>query len=287
MNTDLVPPWQSSKSTQALEVQRYALIELAHLTLAARMTLFDEVVSSDYCWPLIDDADQPHLKREGPWLLEMPHINLVKLQRLEGITCALHGWIESPLNGGELASDLAPAMVVESPQKQRSLLRFYLPSVITQLYKDALDNPANALFKGISGWWYRDEASGWAMLKGKTSPTHLAPWQLSVSEACWKSLHGDPEVMQLAAELVELSPSLFKGICVCERPRQVAKALIQADDHGLITTNDRRAFTYVQLSEGDDAWVSAERLDLLQRATSGEATLVDLLAIHSQQATPC
>jgi len=287
MNTDLIPPLQRSTSPQTPDMQHYALIELAHLTLAARASLFDEVANGDYCWPLIDDENQPHLKREGPWLIDRQHINFGKFTLLEGVTCALHSWIESSLKGDELAKHLAPALVVENSQKQRSLLRFYLPSVITQLYKDALDNPANALFKGLSGWWYRDKSSGWAMLKGKVSPAHLEPWQLSVSEACWKSLHGEPEVLQLTAELVEFSPSLFKGTCCCERPQKVAKALVQADGHGLTTTSDRRAFTYVQLSEGDDAWVSTERQDLLQRATRGEATLVDLLAIRSQQATPC
>lgn len=287
MKTDTLPPWQRSSSSQASEIERYALIELAHLPVAARTTLFNELVQDSKYWPLIKDESQPHLQREGPWVLQVRQDKLDKLLTLDGIVCALQGWIESALTGTELASHLAPAMAVESPQKQRSLLRFYLPDVITQLHKDALENPANALFLGVTRWWYRDATLGWTALEGKALPESLPPWQLTVDEARWQSLHGEPEVMQLTAELVDFSPSLFEGICLCERPRQVAKALMQANNQGLTASADKRTFVYVQLSQGNDAWVSEDMQSLLQRASGSEATLADLLATTYQQAEEC
>lgn len=287
MTTGSLPPWQSPSTTQVPEIESYALIEMAPLPGAARTTLFNEIANDGHYWPLIKDERQPHLQREGPWLLGISHDKLDTLQTLEGMECALYSWIETPLTGGELASHLAPAMVVESPQKQRSLLRFYLPDVITQLHHDAYENPANALFSGVTRWWYRDTTKGWAAIEGKTIPKSALPWQLRVDKARWQSLHGDPEVMQLTAELVDFSPSLFEGICLCERPCQVAKALTLANSHGLSTTADKRTFVYVQLSQGNDVWTSEEMQRLLQRAANSDASLVDLLATAYQQVEAC
>lgn len=287
MKADTLPPWQRSSSSGDSEIERYALIELAHLPVAARTTLFNELVQDSQYWPLIKDESQPHLQREGPWVLKVRQDKLDKLLALDGIVCALQGWIESPLIGTELANHLAPAMAVENPQKQRSLLRFYLPDVITQLHKDALENPTNALFLGVTCWWYRDATLGWTALEGKALPESLPPWQLTVDEARWQSLHGETEVMQLTAELVDFSPSLFEGICLCERPRQVAKALMQASNYGLTAIADKRTYVYVQLSQGNDAWASDDMESLLQRASGGEATLADLLTTTYQQAEEC
>lgn len=287
MKADSLPPWHNLSSTLATETNRYALIELAHLPVAARTTLFNELAQDSHYWPLIKDESQPHLQREGPWVLQVRQDKLDKLLTLDGIVCALQGWIESPLIGTELASHLAPAMAVENPQKQRSLLRFYLPDVITQLHKDTLENPTNALFLGVTRWWYRDATLGWTALEGKALPESLPPWQLTVDEARWQSLHGEPEVMQLTSELVDFSPSLFEGICLCERPRQVAKALMQANNHGLTAIADKRTFVYVQLSQGNDAWASEDMQVLLQRAVSREARLADLLATTYQKAEEC
>lgn len=286
MKADTLPPLQRS-SSETSEIERYALIELAHLPVAARTTLFNELVQDSQYWPLIKDESQPHLQREGPWVLKVRQDKLDKLLTLDGIVCALQGWIESQLTGTELASHLAPAMAVENPQKRRSLLRFYLPDVITQLHKDTLENPTNALFLGVTRWWYRDATLGWTALKGKALPESLPPWQLTVDEARWQSLHGEPEVMQLTAELVDFSPSLFEGICLCERPRQVAKALMQANNQGLTATADKRTFVYVQLSQGNDAWASDDMQSLLQRVSGGETTLADLLTTTYQQAEEC
>ena len=288
MKTDTLPPWQCSSSSQASEIERYALIELAHLPVAARTTLFNELVQDSQYWPLIKDESQPHLQRKGPWVLQVRQDKLDKLLALDGIVCALQGWIESALTGTELASHLAPAMAVENSQQQkRSPLRFYLPNVITQLHKDTLENPANVLFAGIRHWWYRDETLGWTALDGVAPIAGGTSWQLIVDEARWQSLHGEPEVMQLTAELVDFSPSLFEGIRLCERPRQVAKALMQANNHGLTATSDKRTFVYVQLSQGNDAWASDDMQSLLQRVSGGEATLADLLTTTYQQAEEC
>ncbi|MBE0403989.1 DUF4123 domain-containing protein [Halomonas citrativorans] len=286
MSTGNLPAWEPLSTLQVPAIKRYALIEMAQLAVTTRTTLFNEIVDADHYWSLIKDERQPHLQREGPWLLSIPHDQLDQLNQLDGMACALLGWIETPLAGAELASHLAPAMIVENPQKQRALLRFYLPDVITQLHEDALENSANVLFSGVTRWWYQDTTMGWVALEGQASPGCVSQWQLVVDEARWQSLHGEPEVMQLTAELVDFSPSLFEGICHCERPRHVAKALVQADHHGLTATADKRTFVYVQLSQGSDAWASEEMQRLLQRAASDETTLAEILATTYQQDEP-
>ncbi len=191
------------------------------------------------------------------------------------------------LPGAELAIHMAPAMVMENSNKQRSLLRFYLPDAITQLHRDAQGNPENLLFTGVNRWWYRNETSGWTALEGRAPLARRTPWRLLVDDARWRSLHGDPEVMQLTSELVDFSPALFTGICGCERPRHVAKALVQADSHGLTATADRRTYVYIQLSEGEGVWAAEEMKALLQRAAKSEAPLADLLVAAHQQAEEC
>lgn len=140
---------------------------------------------------------------------------------------------------------------------------------------------------GYTAVFYLDTTLGWTALEGQALSESLHPWQLIVDDARWESLHGEPEVMQLTAELVDFSPALFEGICLCERPRQVAKALVQANNHGLTATADKRTFVYVQLSQVNDAWASEDMQGLLQRAASREATLADLLATTYQQAEEC
>ena len=286
MNTGSFPAWESLSTSQVPSIKRYALIEMAQLAVTTRTTLFNEIADKDHYWSLIKDERQPHLQREGPWLLSIPHDQLDQLNQLDGMACALLSWIETPLGGAEIANHLAPAMIVKNPQKQRSLLRFYLPDVITQLHEDALENSANALFSGVNRWWYRDTTIGWVALEGKASTKSVTQWQLVVDEARWLALHGEPEVMQLTAELVDFAPSLFEGICHCERPRQVSEALMQANSYGLTATADKRTFIYVQFSQGSDAWASEEMQRLLQRAAGGEATLAEILAATYQQDEP-
>ena len=286
MSTGSLPAWEPLSTSQVPTIKRYALIEMAQLAVTTRTTLFNEIADKDHYWSLIKDERQPHLQREGPWLLSIPHDQLDLLYQLDGMACALLSWIETPLAGAKLASHLAPAMMVENSQKQRSLLRFYLPDVITQLHADALENSANALFSGVSRWWYRDTTMGWVALEGKAPTKCVTQWQLIVDEARWQALHGEPEVMQLTAELVDFAPSLFEGICHCDRPRHVAKALMQANHYGLTATADKRTFVYVQLSQGSDAWAPEEMQRLLQRATGGEATLAEILATTYQQDEP-
>ncbi|MCP1313322.1 MULTISPECIES: DUF4123 domain-containing protein [unclassified Halomonas] len=286
MSTGSLPSWEPLSPSQVPAIKRYALIEMALLSGTTRTTLFNEIADKDHYWSLIKDENQPHLQREGPWLLSIPCDQQDKLNQLEGMACALLSWIETPLAGAELASHLAPAMVVENPQKQRSLLRFYLPDVITQLHEDALENSANALFSRISRWWYRDTAMGWVALEGQAPTKCVTQWQLVVDEARWQALHGEPEVMQLTAELVDFAPALFEGICHCERPRHVAKALMQANHYGLTAIADKRTFVYVQLSQGSDAWAPEEMQRLLQRATGGEAKLAEVLVTTYQQDEP-
>lgn len=155
------------------------------------------------------------------------------------------------------------------------------------MYSNELTNPTNMLLGWLPSWFYRGATLGWTALEGKALPESLPPWQLTVDEARWQSLHGEPEVMQLTAELVDFSPSLFEGICLCERPRQVAKALMQANNHGLTAAFDKRTFVYVQLNQGNDAWASDDMQSLLQRASGGEATLADLLTTTYQQDEEC
>lgn len=216
--------------------------------------------------------------REGPWVLEVHDARLEAWQYFEKISCALYAWIESTLDGEQLAAQLAPAMIVENLEGERSLLRFYVPEVIERLHTDAPEEYRSALFAGIHHWWYRSEEHGWTALEGVADKENPRPWKLQVNDDLWAVLHGNTEVMRLTAELVENAPDLFTGVCSCERPRLVAKALEDADTHGLTRSSDRRTYAYLQLRQGNNAWVPTERHALLHQAANGETPLLELLA---------
>ncbi|MGQ4880048.1 DUF4123 domain-containing protein [Billgrantia sp. LNSP4103-1] len=264
-------------------VNRYALIEMALVPPSVRTELFNTFGTEGSFWALIDDDAQPHLKREGPWLLEVNDARLSVWQHLDSLSCALHAWIESGLEGDRLAAQLAPAMVVENEAAKRSLLRFYLPETIERLHAEAPEVIHQALFGGIQRWWYPAE-NEWVALKGQENRNGSGAWRLKVGDDLWTALHGDAEVMGLTAELVENAPDLFRNVCRCERARLVAKALESADCHGLVRVSDRRTYAYLQLSQGEEAWQSEEMHSLLLQATSGDTTLLELLDIKYGEA---
>ncbi|MBF8223788.1 DUF4123 domain-containing protein [Halomonas sp. 328] len=276
MNNDWTPgAWQTT--TPLYQVKRYALVELASLPAYARTELFAAFQADDHYWPLLDDPSQPHLQREGPWLLEVNDTRGDAWRNLESIDCALHAWIESELPGEQLASQLAPAMVIENSMGRRSLLRFYLPEVIERLHADAPQACHDALFGNIQRWWYRSGGKEWVALEGFSRQAPSGPWELRVGDELWMALHGDTEVMGLTAELVDIVPELFGDICSCDRPRLVRLALEQADSYGLTRISDRRVYAYLQLSQGEAAWQSDEMRSWLEHAANGETPLLDLL----------
>ncbi|WP_355661735.1 DUF4123 domain-containing protein [Halomonas salifodinae] len=267
--------WQ--EAVPPAHIKRYAVVELASLPPGARTGLFTVFDANAPYWSLIGDDAQPHLKREGPWLLEVNNTRLDAWRNLESIDCALHAWIESELEGERLASQLAPAMVVENTAGKRSLLRFYLPEIIERLHADAPQECHNSLFGNIHRWWYRSGGEAWTALEGFSRPAPSGPWELKVSDELWMALHGDAEVMGLTAELVDIAPELFGDICPCDRPRLVRLALEQADSYGLTRVSDRRTYAYLQLSQGDTTWQSDAMQSLLEQAANGERPLLDLL----------
>ncbi|QOR39129.1 DUF4123 domain-containing protein [Billgrantia diversa] len=276
MNGDLIPDaWREAALPSG--IRRYAVIEMATLVPAARTELFDSFGSDSPFWALIDDDTQPHLKREGPWLLEVSDACLSSWQHLDSLSCALHAWIESRLEGQLLAAQLAHAMVVENQSGNRSLLRFYMAELIERLHAEAPEECREALFGGIERWWYRANGNEWVALPGLEQRKPSGNWHLKVDDDLWAALHGDTEVMGLTAVLVESAPDLFLHVCNCERPRLVARALEGADRRGLLRGSDRRTYVYLQLSQGEEAWQSEEMQVLLQQASLGEKTLLELL----------
>lgn len=264
-------------ATPPNNLKRYALIELAVLAPAVRTTLFEIYAGKSDYWPLIDDDAQLHLKREGPWLLEVNDAHLSAWHNLEAIHCALHAWLESELEGAQLALQLAPGMVVENPEGARALLRFYLPEAIEQLYASAPEECRDGLFGSVQRWWYRNEEKEWAALDGLPRVDFPKPWSLKVNHELWISLHGEAEVMALTAELLETTPDIFGNVYDCERPRLVGQVLEKADFHGLTRRSDRRTYAYLQLSRGDSVWQEEGMHNLLQQAASGDVPLLELL----------
>lgn len=261
-------------------VKRYALIELASLAPSTRTALFASFEGTSAYWPLLDDERQPHLRREGPWLLEVNETRLNAWQPLDSLYCALHAWIESEVAGERLAAQLAPAMIVENLEGERSLLRFYLPEIIERLHTVAPDESRVALFGSVSRWWYRAHNKEWTALVGLPSrdlTDSVEAWQLKVSDELWLALHGNAEAMKLVAEFLVTVPEVFSDLCACDRPRLMAEVLEQADACGLTRDSDRRTFAYLQLTQAEEIWQTKEMRALLAQATSGEASLLELL----------
>lgn len=268
------PAW--SAEPRSVEAQRYALIEMGALSSPARSALIDSAAPA--YWPLIRHTQQDHLIREGPWLLQPDPTNLAAWRTIEALPCALQAWIESPLDGSTLAEQLAPAMIVEATDRRLWLLRFYASQAIQALHAEIQADWHAALFSGITHWWYRNDVHEWQSLAGL--PTKDPPrqgWRLSLDDALWKTLAGDPEVTALTAQLVNDMPTVFAGICAGERPRRVASALAGANSAGLIDPADRRIYVYLWLTQGEAALQEAPMAQAIARAARGESSLAEQL----------
>ncbi|OBA00609.1 DUF4123 domain-containing protein [Halomonas sp. G11] len=235
------PPWPADKA-----LKRTALIELGLLEPALRTALFEtDGVSA---WPLLQDDQQPHLTTEGPWLFEVTFDALNEIAAQAALGCALHAWIESRTTTQQLATQLAPAMVACPVDEPPSLLRFYLPRVITQLHAETHADWHRSLFGGIEQWWRPDDKQGWQPLGAM--PTKVpgeSPWQLTLSSSLYQALQGDPEVRSFTRLLTQQHPELFAGVCACTRPQRVEAALLAATEAGLVETGERLAYVYRRL----------------------------------------
>lgn len=270
----LPPAWM--ENIRKNETERYALIEMGTLSRSSRSVLIDSSASA--YWPLMHDTSQPHLIREGPWLLQPNPTNLAAWQSIDTLPCALHAWIESPLDGATLAEQLASAMVVEATDRRSWLLRFYAPQAIQALHAETQADWHAELFSGIERWWYRNDVHEWQALDG-LPPKDPSPrgWQLSLSDASWKALAGDPEVTTLTAQLANDMPDVFTGLCVGERPRQVAQALAATDAAQLNRADDRRTYVCLWLRQGEAMLKEASIVQCIERAARGEASLIEQL----------
>lgn len=270
----LLPPVESDDARDTSH--RYALVEMGALPIQARSLLIDSVAGA--YWSLIRDTAQEHLIREGPWLLRPDPASLAAWQDLEGLSCALHAWIDSPLEGDALAKQLAPAMTIECPERRAWLLRFYLPNTIRVLHAETQASWYAALFSGITRWWCRDDRQHWQPLAGLPADgiAHDA-WRLSADEALWQALRGDPEVMALTTQLLRDMPGVFEGLCACDRPRRVEKALAAADAAQLTRPDDRRTYAYLWLIQGESHLKEAPMADCIAQAAQGGSPLLERL----------
>lgn len=234
-------PWPADKA-----LKRTALIELGLLKPALRTALFEtDGVSA---WPLLLDDQQPHLTTEGPYLFEVTYDSISQIAAQEVLGCGLHAWIESRVATQQLASQLAPAMVAYPVDEPPSLLRFYLPQVITQLHAETHAEWHRPLFGGIEQWWRPDDAHGWQPLGAMPVQTPgESQWQLTLSSSLYHALQGDPEVRSFTRLLSQQHPELFADECSCTRPQRVEAALLAATDAGLVETGERLAYVYRRL----------------------------------------
>ncbi|MDR5868438.1 DUF4123 domain-containing protein [Halomonas koreensis] len=275
MSTGLMPDdwWNGQDSWVG---NRYALIEMGALSGETRTALV-EAAGGSY-WPLIRGTQQEHLIREGPWLMALSNAEEADWPGLQAMGCGLMAWIESALPEPALASQLAPAMTVLSPEGKAWLLRFYSPSIIQALHERATWSWHRDLFNGIERWWYRAQPGGWQYLDGLPDDgrRHDA-WRLECDASLWDALTGNTEVMTLTAHFVSEMPELFGDICPCDRPGRVANALAAADEAQLLRPEDRRVYVYLWLEKGESFLHSDSMKHGIEQAACSAKTLLESL----------
>ena len=247
-----------------------AIVEMANLSPEGQERLTGHY--GDRCWPLLQQAQFSNLRTAGPWLFGSRPGSDVSAQydfqwQLEqGAAGAVCGWIVSALPPARLARHLSHANIVTGADGHSYLLRFHTASAL-QVLDTHRDLP------GVSEWlapihhWWSPVAHPnkrlWLQISGGDQPqsTHFPP--ITLNEACWVALAGDPLSYQLA-ELLKGEPSCPALAAACHGTRigLIQHYLDQAREQGLDREDDLISYVLMLARGGErlsnsSAWQEA------------------------------
>lgn len=219
-----------------------------------------------------------HLAQEGPWLIATERDlqeTVAELEEQLGPQ-AVMGWLSSNLSHAILAKHLGRALVAQTTEGRRVLLRSYAPQVIPVLHARTDCQWRDYLFGPINNWWVRrgSEVKEYPGRGLSAVPEHFKP--IVLDDDLLARLGSDQQALALLEELEKVAPQIFEMSCHGERLKQVERALSLGRHSGLSHAEDQLLFATLTLLEGRtpdhyDYWFEVLRMVEEESITLGHA----------------
>ncbi|MFF5868266.1 DUF4123 domain-containing protein [Pseudomonas sp. NPDC012596] len=260
-----------------------AIVEMANLSPDTRKEL--TTFYAGRSWPLLQQAQLSNLREVGPWLIcsrpgsGVPAQYDFQWQLEQGAMGAVVGWIISALPQEHLAQHLSHGNIVNGPDGQSYLLRYHTTAALR-----ALDTHRN--LPGVSEWltpihsWWVPVANPhqklWLRIAGGDRQQADHPTTITLDEACWTALAGDPLSYQLAEMLKhdQSCPTLAVG-CHGTRLGMIQHYLAQAREQGLSRREDLTTYVVMMARNGDQLSKTAAWQDALAATRDQQSYLTD------------
>lgn len=265
-----------------------AIVEMAHLSPSTREELTHYYAGR--CWPLLQQAQFHNLRAIGPWLFGSRPGSGVSAQyefqsQLErGAPGAVYGWLISALPPEQLAQHLSQANVVFGADGHSYLLRYHTATAIQALEKRRELPGVSEWLAPIHQWWTaiaHPQQKLWLPITGgnQATATHVPP--ITLDEACWTALTGDPLSYQLADLLKDEQhcPTLAAN-CHGTRLGLIQHHLNQARTHGLSREDDLTTYVLMMASNGKQLDTSPAWQDALAATRDQHTSLTDNVQVY-------
>jgi hypothetical protein len=265
-----------------------AIVEMACLTSAQR-----EKLTSFYkgrCWPLLYQAQFHNLQAVGPWLFGARPGSAVagqydfQWQLEQGAPGAVSGWIISALPPEKLAQHLGQANVVFGVDGHSYMLRYHTAAALQVLSARRELPGVSEWLAPIHHWWAalaHPKLKLWQPITGANKPqiTHVPP--ITLDEACWTALAGDPFSHQLAEVLKdEQSCPALATHCHGTRLGLIQHYLNQARENGLSHPSDLTTYVLMTARYGEQLGKTPAWQDALAATREQPSTLTDNVQVY-------
>lgn len=260
-----------------------AIVEMANLPPEVQEQLTGYY--ADRCWPLLQQAQFSNLRTVGPWLFGSRPGSDVSAQydfqwQLEQSAAgAVCGWIVSALPPARLARHLSHANIVTAADGHSYLLRFHTAAALQVLDTHRELPGVSEWLAPIHHWWSpvaHPNKRLWLQISGGDQPqsAHLPP--ITLNEACWAELAGDPLGHQLA-ELLKGEPSFPALAAACHGTRVglIQHYLDQAREQGLDREDDLISYVLMLARGGEHLSNSPAWQEAIAATREQQSSLMD------------
>jgi hypothetical protein len=268
-----------------------AIIEMARLSPATRDKLMEHY--ADQFWPLLQQEQFANLRDIGPWLFGARPGSGVSAQYeflwgiRESAGTAVCGWIISAMAPVQLVQHLSHANVVTGPDGHPYLLRYHT-SLALQVLSVRQELPGIVdLLAPIKYWWIPLahpknqraylQSQRWYQIAGYDRPEATQRPTLTLDEACWEALAGDPLSHRIAELLKHEKPTPdFPESCHGTRLGLIQYYLDAAREQGLSREDDLITYVLMMAHNGEQmnltpAWQQALAAARDQRTSLSDA----------------
>lgn len=256
-----------------------AIVEMANLPEARRESLTD--FYNGRCWPLLRQAQFHNLRAVGPWLFGARPGSGVSAQYdfqsqlQQSAHGAVRSWIISALPPEQLVHHLSQANSVIGPDGHSYLLRYHTPEALLALSARPELQGVSEWLAPIHYWWAlvaHPQSLAWQQITGGNQPQAIQVPPITLDEACWTSLAGDPLSYRLA-EMLKHEPSLTQ--CTGSRRGLIQYYLNQAREQGLSREDDLSTFVLLMSRNGKQLAKNQGWQDALATTCAEQSPLAD------------